>query len=178
MNDRRILLCVTGGIAAYKAAALTSTLAQQGAIVDVLMTAEAERFITPLTFSSLTMRTVYTSLWDTPERIPHIRLVREAEVALIVPATANILAKLAHGFADDLVSTALLAARIPIIAAPAMNSAMYESPATRANLATLRERGVHIVEPEEGFLAERERGIGRLASEERILETLRSVLAK
>jgi len=178
MNDRRILLCVTGGIAAYKAAGLTSTLVQQGAIVDVLMTAEAERFITPLTFSSLTARAVYTSLWDAPERIPHIRLVREAEVALIVPATANILAKLAHGFADDLVSTALLAARIPIIAAPAMNSAMYESPATRSNLATLRERGVHIIEPDQGFLAEREHGIGRLASEECILETLRSVLVQ
>lgn len=178
MNGARILLCVTGGIAAYKAAALTSTLVQQGAIVDVLMTAEAERFVGPLTFSSLTARAVYTSLWDAPERIPHIRLVREAQVALVVPATANVIAKLAHGIADDLVTTALLAARIPVVIAPAMNDAMYHNDATQMNLRTLAERGVTLIEPESGFLAERERGVGRLASEERILETLQATLAR
>ncbi len=178
MNGARVLLCVTGGVAAYKAAALTSSLVQQGAIVDVIMTAGAEHFIAPLTFSSLTARPVYTSLWDAPERIPHIRLVREAQVALVVPATANVIAKLAQGIADDLVTTALLAARIPIIAAPAMNDAMYRNEATQTNLKTLVERGYTIVEPETGFLAERERGAGRLASEERILEVLQMTIAR
>lgn len=164
---------VTGGIAAYKAASLVSTLVQRGAIVDVIMTAEAERFITPLTFSSLTARPVYTSLWDAPERIPHIRLVREADVAIVAPATANIIAKLASGVADDLLTTALLAARIPVIVAPAMNSAMYEQAQTQANLALLAQRGIVIVAPESGFLAERESGIGRLANEERLLDAIR-----
>ncbi len=174
----RILLCVSGGIAAYKAAALTSTLVQQGACVDVMMTAEAERFIGPLTFSSLTARPAYTSLWDAPERIPHIRLVREAQVAIVAPATANVIAKLAHGIADDLVTTALLAARIPIVVAPAMNDAMYRNEATQENLRILRKRGCIFVDPESGFLAERERGTGRLASEESLLAALAGCLAR
>ncbi len=178
MNGARVLLGVTGGVAAYKAAALVSTLVQRGAIVDVILTAEAEQFIGSLTFASLTARPVYTSLWDAPERIPHIRLVREAQVALIVPATANVIAKLAHGIADDLLTTALLAARIPIVVAPAMNDAMYRNEATQQNLRTLRERGYTFVDPESGFLAERERGIGRLASEEAILQTLETVLTR
>lgn len=178
MNGARVFLGVSGGIAAYKAAALTSTLVQRGAVVDVVLTAEAERFVGPLTFSSLTARPVYTSLWDAPERIPHIRLVREAAVAVVVPATANVIAKLATGIADDLLTTALLAARIPIVVAPAMNDAMYEHPSTQANLATLRARGVEIVDPESGFLAERERGTGRLAAEERIIEAIERVLAR
>jgi phosphopantothenoylcysteine decarboxylase/phosphopantothenate--cysteine ligase len=178
MNGARILLGVTGGVAAYKAAALVSTLVQRGAIVDVILTAEAEHFIGSLTFASLTARPVYTSLWDAPERIPHIRLVREAQVALIVPATANVIAKLAHGIADDLLTSALLAARIPIVVAPAMNDAMYRNEATQQNLRALRERGYTFVDPESGFLAERERGIGRLASEEAILQALEAVLER
>ena len=178
MNEQRILLGVCGGIAVYKIAALTSTLVQRGAIVDVIMTPEAERFVGALTFSSLTARPAYTSLWDAPERIPHIRLVREAQVMLIAPATANTIAKLAQGIADDLVTTAALAARIPIVVAPAMNAAMYEHPATQANLRTLRERGYEFVDPERGFLAERESGIGRLASEEALLEALDRVLTR
>ena len=109
MNGARIVIGVTGGIAAYKAAALASTLVQRGAIVDVIMTAEAERFVGPLTFSSLTARPVYASLWDAPERIPHIRLVRDCDVVAVVPATANVIAKVANGIADDLLTTALLA---------------------------------------------------------------------
>jgi phosphopantothenoylcysteine decarboxylase / phosphopantothenate---cysteine ligase len=178
VNGARIFLGVSGGIAAYKAAALTSTLVQRGAAVDVVLTAHAERFISALTFSSLTARPVYTSLWDSPERIPHMRLVREADVALVVPATANLIAKLAYGIADDLLTTALLAARIPRILAPAMNDAMYEDPATQANLATLRARGYEVVDPERGFLAEREIGIGRLAAEERILAASERALAR
>jgi phosphopantothenoylcysteine decarboxylase / phosphopantothenate---cysteine ligase len=178
MNGARIFLGVSGGIAAYKAAALTSTLVQRGAIVDVVMTAEAERFVAPLTFASLTQRPVYTSLWDLPERIPHIRLVREAQLALVVPATANLIAKLAAGIADDLLASALLAARIPRLLAPAMNEAMYEEPVTQENLARLRARGYEIVEPERGFLAEREIGLGRLAAPERILERIEQVLGR
>jgi len=117
-------------------------------------------------------------LWDAPERIPHIRLVREADVVAVVPATANVIAKLANGIADDLLTTALLAARAPIVVAPAMNEAMYEHAATQANLATLRERGCEIVDPERGFLAERESGIGRLASEERIVEAIERALRR
>lgn len=178
MTNARILLGVCGGIAAYKVAGLTSTLVQRGATVDVIMTQEAERFVGALTFASLTARPVYTSLWDAPERIPHIRLVREAQVMLIAPATANTIAKIAQGIADDLVSTAALAARIPLIVAPAMNAAMYEHEATQAHLRTLRERGCEIVDLERGFLAERESGVGRLASEEALLETLERVLAR
>ncbi len=178
LSGARILLGVGGGIAAYKAAALVSTLVQRGAIVDVIMTAEAERFITPLTFSSLTARPVYASLWDAPERIPHIRLVREAQICIVAPATANLIAKLAMGIADDLLTTALCAARIPIIVAPSMNAAMYEHPQTSANIELLRERGAEVVEPERGFLAEREVGIGRLASDEQLLEALRRTLLR
>lgn len=174
----RVLLGVCGGIAAYKIASLTSALVQRGAIVDVIMTAEAEQFVGPLTFSSLTARPVYSSLWDAPERIPHIRLVREAQVILVAPATANVIAKLAHGIADDLLTTSLLAARIPVLVAPAMNSAMYENHATQANLDTLRARGFQFIDPERGFLAERESGVGRLASEERLLEAIVQTLRR
>lgn len=178
MEGARIFLGVSGGIAAFKAAALTSTLVQRGAIVDVVMTAEAERFIAPLTFASLTARPVYTSLWDAPERIPHIRLVREADVALVAPATANLIAKLAAGIADDLLTTALLAARIPRLLAPAMNEAMYADSATQANLAALRAREYEFVDPERGFLAERESGVGRLAAEDRLIEALERALTR
>jgi len=178
VKGARILLGVCGGIAAYKMASLTSALVQRGAIVDVIMTDEAERFVGTLTFSSLTARPVYASLWDAPERIPHIRLVREAEVLLVAPATANVIAKLANGICDDLVTTAVLAARIPVAIAPAMNSAMYENPATQENLARLRARGFELVEPETGFLAERERGVGRLAPEERMIEAVERGLAR
>ena len=178
MNDARVLLGVCGGIAVYKIAALTSTLVQRGAIVDVVMTSEAAQFVGPLTFSSLTARPVYTSLWDAPERIPHIRLVRDAAVMLIAPATANVIAKLAQGIADDLVTTAALAARIPLVIAPAMNDAMYENAATQTNMRTLRERGYEFVDPERGFLAERETGVGRLAREEALLEALERALTR
>jgi phosphopantothenoylcysteine decarboxylase/phosphopantothenate--cysteine ligase len=168
----RILLGVCGGIAAYKAAALASALVQRGDTVRVVMTREAREFVGPLTFAALTGEPVYSSLWEAPETIPHIRLVREADVFAIVPATANAIAKLAHGIADDLLTNAALAARIPIVIAPAMNDAMYEHPATRANLATLRSFGHTIVEPGIGFLAERETGVGRLAAQEALLAAI------
>lgn len=178
MKGARILFGVTGGIAAYKAASLVSALVQRGALVDVIMTAEAEKFVGPLTFSALTARPVYSSLWDAPEKILHIRLVREAQIAIVAPATANVIAKLAQGIADDMLTTALLAARIPVLIAPAMNDAMYRNDATQASLRTLRERGYTIVEPESGFLAERETGIGRLAGEQTLLEALEIALSR
>jgi phosphopantothenoylcysteine decarboxylase/phosphopantothenate--cysteine ligase len=178
MAERRILLGICGGIAAYKAAALTSALVQRGDRVDVVMTTDARRFVGSATFAALTQRRVYTSLWEAAESIPHIALVRAAEVYAIVPATANVLAKLAAGLADDLVTDAALAARIPIVVAPAMNAAMYEHPATIENLRVLRARGVQVVEPGVGFLAERESGIGRLAEQDAIVATIDAALRR
>lgn len=178
MNGRRVLLGVTGGIAAYKAAALASRLVQRGAVLDVVMTEDARRFVGEATFAALARRTVWTSLWDDVERIPHIALARDAEVVAIVPATANTLAKLALGLADDLLSNVCLATAAPLVVAPAMNTSMLEHPATRAHLATLRARGVTIVEPGVGFLAEREHGAGRLADEDALLAAIEGVLAR
>lgn len=178
MNGKRVLLGVCGGIAAYKAAALVSRLVQQGAEIDVILTDAAQRFVGAATFAALARRAVWTSLWERSDEIPHIRLVREADVLAIVPATADVVAKLANGIADDLLTNAALAARIPIVIAPAMNGAMLEHPATVANLATLASRGVTIVPPETGFLAERERGPGRLAGEDAIVAALEHVLAE
>ncbi len=174
----RVLLGVCGGIAAYKAAALASALVQRGDAVRVIMTAEAREFVGPLTFAALTGEPVASSLWEAPETIPHIRLVRDADVLAIVPATANTLAKLAHGIADDLLTNAALAARIPIVVAPAMNDAMYEHPATRANLAMLRGFGYTVVEPGVGFLAERETGVGRLADHDAIVAAIDAASAR
>jgi phosphopantothenoylcysteine decarboxylase/phosphopantothenate--cysteine ligase len=178
VNGRRVLLGVCGGIAAYKAAALASRLVQAGAELDVILTADAQRFVGVATFAALARRRVWTSLWERSEEIPHIALVRAAEVFAIVPATANVIAKLALGLADDLLTNAALAARIPLIVAPAMNSAMLEHPATAENLRVLRARGVTIVEPESGFLAERETGTGRLAAEDTIVAAIAAALAR
>jgi len=171
----RVLLGVAGGIAAFKAAALASALVQRGHRVDVIMTADAHRFVGPLTFAALTRNPVLTSLWDDAAAIPHIALVRAADVYAIVPATANVLAKIAAGIADDLLTNAALAATIPLVVAPAMNAAMFENPATTRNLECLAERGVRIVAPGVGFLAEREHGVGRLAEPEEILAAIEAV---
>jgi phosphopantothenoylcysteine decarboxylase/phosphopantothenate--cysteine ligase len=178
VNGRRVLLGVCGGIAAYKAAALASRLVQAGVQLDVILTGDAQRFVGSATFAALARRRVWTSLWERTEEIPHVALVRAADVFAIVPATANVIAKLAHGLADDLLTNAALAARIPLVVAPAMNSAMLEHPATAENLRLLAARGVTIVEPESGFLAERETGPGRLASEDAIVAALAAVLAR
>lgn len=178
MNGRRVVLGVTGGIAAYKAAALASRLVQRGAEVEVILTEDAQRFVGAATFAALVRRPVHTSLWERVEDIPHIRLAREAEVLAIVPATANTIAQLAAGLAHDLLGNVALATRAPLLIAPAMNSVMLEHAATRANLATLRARGVTIVEPGVGFLAEREHGPGRLADEEQLLEAIEALLRR
>jgi phosphopantothenoylcysteine decarboxylase/phosphopantothenate--cysteine ligase len=172
-----VLLGVSGGIAAYKAALVARLLKAAGADVTVVMTEAATRFIGPDTFAALTGKPAHTSLWDRPGEVLHVRLAREADVAVVAPATANVLAKLAHGHADDLLSATLLEATCPLVIAPAMHSGMWEHPATRANVETLRDRGVLSVGPATGPLAHGDEGIGRLAEPEDIVASLRGVLA-
>src|SRR3982075_2745484 len=152
LAGKRGTLGVTGSIAAFKAVALASALHQAGAIVDVAMTPDAQRFIQPLSFQAITHRPVFADLWapGMETDIAHVTLGRESDVILIAPATANMLAKLAHGLADDPVSVTVLAARCPVIVAPAMDAGMFTHPATAANVTLLRQRGVVVVDPEEG----------------------------
>jgi phosphopantothenoylcysteine decarboxylase/phosphopantothenate--cysteine ligase len=160
------MLGVTGSIAVYKAVDLASRLTQAGALVDVIMTDAAQRFVTPLTFQSVTGRPVYTSMWQTasgalPTHIAHVGLGEEADLLVIAPITANTIARIANGLADDLLSVTALAARCPLVIAPAMDGGMYNHPATQANLQTLRERGVTVIEPDEGRFASGLVGKGR-----------------
>ena len=172
----RILVGVCGGIAAYKAAEIVRGLQDDGALVEVAMTASAERFITPLTFRSLTGRPVYTSLWEPAFEdtdggsIEHIAVAQAIDALLIAPVTANMLAKLAHGAAEDFLSTVYLATKAPVLLAPAMNVNMWQHPATEANLRLLSERGARVIEPEAGYLACGMTGAGRLASVESIVQ--------
>jgi phosphopantothenoylcysteine decarboxylase/phosphopantothenate--cysteine ligase len=167
----RIALGVAGGIAAYKACEVVRGLISSGADVQVIMTANAQRFVTPLTLQALSHRKVWTDPWDLTddEVIRHVDLARDLAALVVAPATANVLAKLAHGIADDFLSTFHLAVTAPVVVAPAMNTRMWLHPATREAVATLRARGVTIVDPEDGPLAERESGVGRLADPARIV---------
>lgn len=180
LTGYRALLCVTGGIACYKAADLASKLTQAGAVVDVAMTEAAVRFVGALTFRGLTGREVYTGLWQATERhdSAHLSLTEQADVMIVAPATANILAKMAVGLADDLVSTLALSAcgACDILAAPAMNTRMWSAPQTQANVAALVERGVRVVGPGEGRLACGEVGPGRMAEPAEILEVASRML--
>jgi phosphopantothenoylcysteine decarboxylase/phosphopantothenate--cysteine ligase len=174
LSDRRILLCVCGGIAAYKAAELVRRLRDAGAAVQVAMTENAVRFVGAPTFQAVSGMPVRTSLWDAAAEaaMGHIELARWAEQVVIAPATANTIARLAHGLADDLVSTLCLATTAPIAIAPAMNHRMWLHPATQDNIATLRGRGVQVIGPEDGPLAEGESGPGRLSEPEAIVAAL------
>ncbi|PNS08890.1 phosphopantothenoylcysteine decarboxylase / phosphopantothenate--cysteine ligase [Lysobacter silvestris] len=169
-----ILLCVCGGIAAYKAAELVRRLRDAGATVQVAMTDNAQRFITAQTFQALSHRPVRTSLWDehAEAAMGHLELARWAQRIVIAPATANTLAKLAHGFADDLVSTLCLASTAPLSVCPAMNHVMWNHQATQANIATLRARGVQVIGPNDGPLAEGESGPGRMSEPAEIVAAL------
>jgi len=171
------LLGVSGGIAAYKAALVARLLKSAGAEVTVVLTEAATRFIGADTFSALTGEPAYTSLWERPGEVLHVRLAREADVAVVVPATANVLAKLTHGHADDLLTATLLEATCPLVIAPAMHSGMWEHPATRANVAILLDRGVRSVGPATGPLAHGDEGIGRLAEPEDVVAAVREALA-
>jgi phosphopantothenoylcysteine decarboxylase/phosphopantothenate--cysteine ligase len=172
-----VLLGVTGGIAAYKAALVARLLEGAGADVSVVLTENATRFIGPDTFAALTHEPVYSSLWDRPGEVLHVRLAHEADVAVVAPATANVIAKLAHGLADDLLSATLLEASCPLVIAPAMHTGMWQHAATRANLEKLRERGARIVGPATGPLAHGDEGIGRLAQPEDVVAVVRAALA-
>jgi len=180
LEGKRIVLGVTGSIAAYKAAILASTLTQTGAQVDVVMTESATKLVAPLTFQSLTQRPVHVDMFRLLEQpdITHVSLGVQADLLAIVPATANILAKMAMGMADDLLSTIVLAARCPVLVAPAMDAGMYENPATQSNVARLRDRGVVVVEPEVGRLASGLTGRGRLADLEDIMGRIRWILGQ
>ncbi|MDK8180840.1 bifunctional phosphopantothenoylcysteine decarboxylase/phosphopantothenate--cysteine ligase CoaBC [Paenibacillus sp. UMB4589-SE434] len=172
LHGKTIVLGITGGIAAYKAAALCSKLTQAGAAVHVIMTKSATQFISELTLQTLSRQPVYTDTFDErdPSVVSHINLADSADLFLIAPATANIIAKMTYGLADDMLSTSLLATTAPIMVAPAMNVHMYAHPAVQQNLNTLRERGVFMVEPGEGLLACGYVGKGRLAEPEYIVE--------
>lgn len=176
----RIVLGVSGGIAAYKAADLTSKLVQAGADVHVVMTEGARAFVQSLTFQALTRHEVFTSVFEGWEgdRAGHVTLAAEADAVIVAPATANTLARMAQGRADDMLGAILLATEGPIIVAPAMEHHMWHHPATQANLATLRGWGVQVVEPESGHLASGATGDGRLASIPRLLAALRAVLGR
>jgi phosphopantothenoylcysteine decarboxylase/phosphopantothenate--cysteine ligase len=167
----RIALGVSGGIAAYKACDIVRRLTDRGATVQVLMTRNAVRFITPLTLQTLSGRKVWVDPWelDSDETIKHIELTRALDAFVVAPATANVLGKFAQGVADDLLSTFYLAVTAPVVLAPAMNTRMWLHPATQEAIRALRSRGAEIVDPESGWLAERESGVGRLASPDTIV---------
>lgn len=179
LQGKTIVLGVTGGIAAYKAAALCSKLKQEGAEVHVIMTKSATEFITELTFQTLSRQLVYTDTFDERDAsvVSHIDLADRADLVLVAPATANVIGKMAHGLADDMLTTTLLATTAPVIVAPAMNVHMYTHPAVQHNMAILRERGVQFIEPEEGLLACGYTGKGRMAEPEHIVDQLKQWLA-
>jgi len=176
LGGARLVLGVTGSIAAYKAVSLLRALVREGARVDVAMTRGATKFITPLTFEVLSGRAVVTGLFEAHQEMKHLSLPEEADAILVAPATANFLAKAALGIADDLLSTMLLTAHCPLICAPAMDGGMWAHPTVKGHVQTLRARGVIVIDPEEGALASGRLGQGRLAEEERILAGVRSAL--
>lgn len=177
-RGKRIVLGVTGSIAAYKAVSLLRTLAQDGADVSVVMTSAATQFVGPLTFETLSGRPVRQDLFAAEESMPHLQGTQEADLVLVAPATANCLTKCALGLADDLLSTLLLAARCPIVMAPAMDGDMWNHPALVAHVRTLRDRGVEVLEPEEGPLASGLVGTGRLPAERTIVDAVHARLSR
>ena len=180
MLHKRILVGICGGIAAYKAVELVSRLQQSGALVDVILSEHADEFVRPLTFSTMSHRPVYSDLWEPSGKAAelHIELGEQADLLVIVPATANTIAKLAHGVADNMLTAVALVTRAPLLLAPAMHHQMYTHPATQANLETLRTRGVTVIEPEVGRLASGEVGIGRLPETATLLGAIHVALGR
>ena len=178
LQGRRILLIIAGGIAAYKSLDLIRRLRERGAMVRVIMTKGAQHFVTPLAAASLSAERVYTDLFSLTEEseMGHLRLAGEADLVVVAPATADLLAKMAAGLADDLASTTLLATDKPILVAPAMNFRMWEHPATRANLTLVEQRGVRRIGPNAGGLAEGETGMGRMAEPLEIVTAVEQML--
>ena len=180
LKGKKIVLGVTGGIAVYKAVDLVSRLRKQGCQVRVVMTEHAQQFVTPLTFKEISGNQVDVSMWSSNQEfnVEHIALANWADAFVVAPATANILAKMAYGLADDLLSTTLLAAQAPIVVCPAMNTGMYENAATQENIATLQGRGVTVMPPAVGKLACGTSGAGRLPEPQEIVEFLSAFFAK
>ena len=180
LSGKTVVLGVTGGIAAYKACELTSRLRKAGAQVYVVMTKNACEFVAPLTFETLSNHPVVTDTFARPEKweVEHVALAKRADVFVIAPATANIMAKLAVGLADDMLSTTALATRAPLLIAPAMNTGMWENAATRQNVETLRARGARLIGPEGGFLACGDQGAGRMSEPETIFVAIAETLAR
>jgi phosphopantothenoylcysteine decarboxylase/phosphopantothenate--cysteine ligase len=178
LTGRTIVLGVTGSIACYKAVDLASKLVQAGARVEVVMSAEAAEFVRPITFQSITGRRPYSDMWDPANEIaePHVGLARAAAAMAVAPATATVIARMALGLAEEMVSLTALATRAPLVICPAMDANMYEHPSTQAHIAALRERGAHFVGPEEGRLASGQLGIGRFSEVEKIIGSIRYVL--
>ena len=179
LKGKTVILGITGGIACYKAAELTSLLVKQHADVNVIMTKGATEFMTPLTFEALTGNKVHTDIFDKDSgtEIPHISLSGKADALIIAPATANVIAKLAHGLADDMLTSTVLAAECPKIIAPAMNTRMYENPVTQDNIETLKKYGWHVITPDSGRLACGDTGRGKLPSPEKLLESVINEIA-
>ena len=180
LEGRHVALGVTGSIAAYKAVDLASRLVQAGSHVVVMLTDEAARFVSPLSFAAIVHRPVVTDLYDPRSEMgmDHVALAEQADLVMVAPATANTLAKMAHGLADDPVTTTVLATGAPVIVAPAMDAKMFENPATRANLATLRERGLHVAGPASGRMASGLTGVGRMVEPEELVGHARLVLGR
>ena len=180
LKGKKIVLGVTGGIAVYKAVDLVSRLRKQGCQVRVVMTEHAQQFVTPLTFKEISGNQVAVSMWSSNQEfnVEHIALANWADAFVVAPATANIIAKMAYGLADDLLSTTLLAAQAPIVVCPAMNTGMYENAATQENLAKLQGRGVTVMPPAVGKLACGTSGAGRLPEPQEIVEFLSAFFAK
>jgi phosphopantothenoylcysteine decarboxylase/phosphopantothenate--cysteine ligase len=180
LDCRRLILGVTGSIAAYKSVELASKLTQAGALLDVILTPSAEKFVRPLTFESVTGRRAYTDgeLWGNEAHVLHVGLAEGADLMVIAPATANSIAKLAHGLADSMLTITALASRCPILIAPAMDAGMFEHPATQANVRTLDERGVEIIGPVEGRMASGLVGIGRMVEPAVLVGAIRRQLGR
>ena len=180
LKGREVIVAVCGGIAAYKVADLVSKLVQLGAGVTVVMTADAQKFVTPLTFEALSGRPVRTSTWDLVETSDpqHIGLTERADLMLVAPATANILAKVAHGLCDDLVSLMISASACPVVFAPAMNNRMWDNPIARENVAKLQGLGYRFIGPEPGWLACRNVGVGRMSEPGKIVDDVTQRLAE
>lgn len=177
VRGRRIVLGVSGGIAAYKAVEVCRRLVDAGAHVAPILTDDAHRFIGPVTLSALASEPVHTSLWDDASPIPHTRLGQTADLIVVAPATARVLSAYATGSSEDLLTATLIATRAPVIVCPAMHTEMWEHPAVQHNIDVLRQRGVHIVDPEEGRLAGGDVGAGRLASPDAIVSAIDAVLS-
>ncbi|GAB3411699.1 bifunctional phosphopantothenoylcysteine decarboxylase/phosphopantothenate synthase [Flindersiella endophytica] len=175
---RRVVLGVSGGIAAYKACTLLRLLVEAGHEVRVVPTDSALQFVGAATWAALSHQPVHTEVWDDVHEVPHVRLGQQADLVLVVPATADLLARAAHGQADDLLTSTLLTARCPVVMAPAMHTEMWEHAATQANVATLRSRGVLVVEPASGRLTGSDTGKGRLPEPEQLFELATTVLAR